>query len=252
MRHDTRDATADQGVRATEDPRAPATPWWQALKNVLVEDDPVARARSRGARKPAPESESAPAATPSAKAHDLPAPPLSPMAQDLLQQVLSRATAYTALTEKLRPLEPVVADERTRYQAAFALIKGSRTLDQVVQAIDLQHVGALEAEVARFAGQLKETEQREIAQRAESLRTLDAGIDARHQEITRLREQLEAQVRAAEDALQADRDRVAQVTREIEDRRQEIAAVQARFDAATREVKDQLAAARDRVLRHLG
>jgi chromosome segregation ATPase len=162
------------------------------------------------------------------------------MAQTLLAQVLNRATAYTALTDKLAPLEPIVPDERTRYQAAYALIKGSRTLEQVVQAIDLQHLAALDAEVARFTAQLKDTEQREIEHRGDEVKTLNTRIDALHE-----------QIRVAEEALQAERDRVADVTRQIDAKRQEIAAVQAQFDTATQQVKTLLEQAKAKVLRHL-
>ena len=220
---------------------------WGAVKGALIDEDPVAatrRAKLQGSR--------APADPPATAAVEAPSAAMSPMAAALMAQVLSKATAYTALTEKLAPLETIVVDERTRYQAAYALIKGSRTLEQVVQAIDLHHVDALDAEVSRFAGQLKDTERREIERRNEEIKTLNASIDARHQQIAKLREQLEAQLRSAEEALQAERHRMAELTREIDVRRQEIGAVQAQFDAATQQVRESLAQAKARVLRHLG
>ena len=120
---------------------------WGAVKDALIDEDPIAaarRAKLQGGKAPA----------------DKPAEPLpevsatmSPMAATLMAQVLSKATAYTALTEKLAPLETIVLDERTRYQAAYALIKSSRSVDQVVQAIAMQHLPALEAEAASFGAQ---------------------------------------------------------------------------------------------------
>ena len=60
---------------------------------------------------------------------------LSEGSEALLGQVLSKATAYTALTEKLSPLESIIADERTRYQAAYALIKGCRLSGYIIGTI---------------------------------------------------------------------------------------------------------------------
>lgn len=80
----------------------------------------------------------------------------SPMAASLLEQVLSRASAYTALNDALKPLEEIIPDEMTRYRAAFAVIKKNRSLDQVIQAIDLQHMQTLEDESTRFAAQAKQ------------------------------------------------------------------------------------------------
>jgi len=221
---------------------------WGAVKGVLVEEDPVAaarRAKLQGGRAQADKPE------PASAAPDTPVP-MSAMATTLLAQVLARPTAYTALTEKLQPLEGIVLDERTRYQAAYALIKSSRSVDQLVQAIDMQHVQALEGETTRFAAQLQDKECSEIGARSQELQVLDARMDAAARQVATLREDTEARIAQIEAGVARDRERQALLAREVEARRQELAAVQRQFDAAAGSVAQALITAKATLLRHLG
>ena len=217
---------------------------WGAVKDALIDEDPIAAARRAKLQ-----GGNAPAEKPAAA--DVPAAPMSPMAVTLMAQVLSKATAYTALTEKLAPLESIVLDERTRYQAAYALIKSSRSIEQVVQAIDMQHVQALEAEAARFAAQLEDKERQEIGGRSQELQALTTHIDAAAQQVAKLREDTEARIHQIEATVARDRERQAQLTQEIDGKRHELAGVQRQFDAAARSVAQALDAAKATVLRYL-
>ena len=236
---DTRDSNAGLGSHL-----------WGALKNALTDDDPVAsarRAKLQGGKAPA-------AATPSGASGDpaTAAPTaMSPMAQTLLEQVLAKATAYTALTDKLAPLESIIVDERTRYQAAYALIRASRSVEQVVQSIDMQHLQALEAEAGRFATQLQDKERAEIGTRLTEAQTLTSNIDAAQQQAARLRDEVEARIAQIEASVTRDRERLASVTQEIEDKRRELAGVQRQFESAAKAVREALGRARDTVLRYL-
>ncbi len=218
---------------------------WGAVKGALIDEDPIAaarRAKLQGGKTSDKPAAPAPDATPAA---------MSPMAATLMAQVLSKATAYTALTEKLAPLETIVVDERTRYQAAYALIRSSRSVDQVVQAIAMQHLPALEAEAARFATQLEDKERQEIGARSQELQALTTNIDAAAQQVALLREDAEQRIRQIEATVARDRERQAQLTREIDAKRHELAGVQRQFDAAARSVAQALDAARATVLRYL-
>ena len=229
----TNDNTARHGLGAQ---------LWGAMKGALIDEDPVTatrRAKLQGGTDATPQKAEASTA------------PLSPMAATLMAQVLAKATAYTALTEKLAPLETIIVDERTRYQAACALIKSSRSVEQVVQAIDMQHVPALEAEASRFAAQLEDKERQEIGARSQELQSLTAGIDAAAQQVARLREDTEQRIRQIEATVSRDRERQAQLTREVDAKRQELAGVQRQFDAAARAVAQALEAAKATVRRHL-
>ncbi len=216
---------------------------WGAMKGALVDEDPInatRRAKLQGNAAPAEKTEAAQTA------------PMSQMAATLMAQVLAKATAYTALTEKLAPLESIVIDERTRYQAAYALIKSSRSVDQVLQAIDMQHVPALEAEASRFAAQLEDKERAEIGARSQELQSLTGGIDAAAQQVAKLREDTEQRIQQIEATVARDRERQARLTREIDAKRQELAGVQRQFDAAARAVAQALEGAKATVRRHLG
>lgn len=218
---------------------------WGAVKGALVDEDPVAatrRARLQGGGTPTDKPQ---AATPAAA-------PLSAMATTLLAQVLARPTAYTALTEKLQPLEGIVLDERTRYQAAYALIRSSRSVEQLVQAIDMQHAQALEDETTRFVAQLQDKERSEIGARSQELQVLDARMDAAARQVAALREETEARIGQIEASVARDRERQAQLARELEAKRQELGAVQHQFDAAAAAVAQSLSDARTTLLRHLG
>jgi len=221
---------------------------WGAVKGALVDEDPVAatrRAKLQGGR--------APADKPDAAAASVAAPaPMSAMAATLLAQVLARPTAYTALTEKLEPLEAIVLDERTRYQAAYALIRSTRSVDQLVQAIDMQHVQALEDETARFAAQLRDKEHGEIGARSQELQALAARMDAAARQVAALREETDARIAQIEAGVARDRERQALLAREVDAKRQELAAVQRQFDAAAGSVAQALATAKATLLRHLG
>ena len=234
-------------TRETETREGLGSHLWGVLKNALTDEDPVAaarRAKLQGGRKPVD------AALP-ADADAVVPPPPSPMAAALMDQVLAKATAYTALTEKLAPLEAIVVDERMRYQAAYALIKASRSVEQVVQSIDMQHLQALEAEAGRFALQLQEKERAEIGARSEELQSLAHGIDAATEQVTRLREDAEARILQIEATVARDRGRLAELAQEIDAKRQELTDVQQQFDAAARTVKEALETAKATVLRHL-
>ena len=219
---------------------------WGAVKGALIDEDPIAatrRAKLHGSR--------APADPPATAAVDAPPSAMSPMAAALMAQVLSKATAYTALTEKLAPLEAIVVDERTRYQAAYALIE--ELAQRRPGGAGDRHAApaALEAEAARFGTQLEDKERQEIGARSQELQALTTNIDAAAQQVARLREDTEARIQQIEATVARDRERQALLTREIDAKRQELAGVQRQFDAAAKSVAQALDAAKATVLRYL-
>jgi chromosome segregation ATPase len=120
-----------------------------------------------------------------------------------------------------------------------------------VRAIDMQHMQALEAEASRFATQLREKERVEIGARASESQTLSANIDAASQQVVRLRVELDTRIQQIEVAVARDRERLAEVTQEIDAKRQELAGAQQQFDAAAAMVQESLARAKATVLRYL-
>lgn len=231
------------------------------LKGMILEDEVPAK------RAPAEEPPEAPAAAARGGNPGIPAPgsgfvassqpsaplsnPQSPMFANLMQVTLSRATAYTALTEAMTPLEEIIPDEMTRYRAAFALIKKSRTLEQVVQAIDMQHLEVLEEEVARFEVQAKSKQHQDVQTRIDESAGLKARIDAANARIVELRREMEQQVAAIEQSIAQDRQRVSDIDRAVEENRQAIASVQRQFDGAAAAVRENLISAKAKILKYL-
>lgn len=230
------------------------------LKGMILEDDVPAK---RAPAEPEAPAAVAPAAAPRSNpahpapgtgfvANSAPAPMAdSPMYANLMSVTLARATAYTALTEAMTPLEEIIPDEMTRYRAAFALIKKSRTLDQVVQAIDMQHLEALEEEVARFEVQAKSKQHQDVQSRIDESASLKARIDAANARVVELRRELEEQVAAIEKSIQQDRQRVSEMDRAVEENRQAIASVQRQFDGAAAAVRENLTSAKAKILKYL-
>jgi hypothetical protein len=175
----------------------------------------------------------------------------SPLTSSLLEQVMSRSSAYTALVEAMTPLEEIIPDEMTRYRAAFAVIKKNRSLDQVIQAIDLQHMQTLEHEISRFASQAKEREAADIDTRVGEEQALKANIEAAERQVVQMREELEQRIRSLQDGVQRDRQRVDAIGREIAEKRQAIAVVQRQFDAAAGSVSHSLQSTKAKILKYL-
>ena len=225
------------------------------LKGLILEDEvPSKQAPDAAGAAPSP----APAA---ASGQQAPTPvftaltsagmPDSPMYASLLSVTLARTTAYTALTEAMTPLEEIIPDEMTRYRAAFAVIKKNRTLDQVIQAIDMQHMEVLEQEVARFSVQAKSKQYQDVEARLEEAANLKASIEAANAKVVALRRELDAQVNAIEQGIQHDRERAAEIDRAVEENRQAIALVQRQFDGAANAVRANLGSAKAKIVKYL-
>jgi hypothetical protein len=225
------------------------------LKDLILEDeapdqakpDSVEPAQDRrsGSPKPVASDASGFAATQPGYAQS------SPMASSLLEQVLSRPSAYTALHDAIKPLEEIIPDEMTRYRAAFAVIKKNRTLDQVVQAIDMQHMQALEDEVTRFAAQAKQKQATDIDVRLSEAKTLKDNVEAAAGQIVKLREETENRIRVVEAAMQRDRTRLDEIDRELLEKRQAIVQIENQFNGAVASVKDNLVQTKTKILKYL-
>lgn len=176
---------------------------------------------------------------------------LNPMVEKMMTVVMSKTTAYTALVEAIKPLEQYIPDEGARYKAAFAIVGKSRTVEQIIQAIDLQHIVALEGEVQRFSAQVRHKESAEVASRQQIIGELQEKIRASNEEAERLRKQTDARLAEliviTNEAVQ----QIALNEREIDAENDSIAQSGAQFAAATDAVKGTLQDAKSKVLRYL-
>jgi hypothetical protein len=170
------------------------------------------------------------------------------MVDRMMEVVMEKTTAYTALVEAVTPLEAFIPDEASRYKAAFGIVGKTRTLEQIVQSIDLQHLPALEAESQRFHGQAKKQQDLQITARIREIDALRASVSKVDEERTRLQERL-AQIQQEVDGAHK---KIAGFESEIAAKRAEIVEVNIRFESALAVVKAQLVEAREKVVRYLG
>ncbi|WP_411884671.1 hypothetical protein [Polaromonas sp. YR568] len=215
------------------------------LRDVLFEPEvaPAAPGAPAGTGKsaaPAPASP-APAGAAAAAARN-------PMVDRMMEVVMEKTTAYTALVEAVTPLEAFIPDEASRYKAAFGIVGKTRTLEQIVQSIDMQHLPALEAESQRFHGQAKNQQDLQINARIREIDSLRGSVAKMDEERTRLQERLGQIQQEVEGAHK----KIAGFENEIAAKRAEIVEVNIRFESALAVVKAQLVEARAKVLRYLG
>jgi hypothetical protein len=213
------------------------------IRDVLFEPEtaPAAPAATgKAAAAPAPASP-APAGVAAAAARN-------PMVDRMMEVVMEKTTAYTALVEAVTPLEAFIPDEASRYKAAFGIVGKTRTLEQIVQSIDMQHLPALEAESQRFHGQAKNQQDLQINARIREIDSLRGSVAKMDEERTRLQERLGQIQQEVEGAHK----KIAGFENEIAAKRAEIVEVNIRFESALAVVKAQLVEARAKVLRYLG
>jgi hypothetical protein len=215
----------------------------QGAKDLIWQDDPLAKAGTAAASTSSAEND---AATPAHQAQD------STMCKELLDAVMSRPTAYSAYADAIAALSDVQMDEATRYRSAFAILRKTqqRSVEQIAQAVDV-HLGALETEVMRFNSQSKSVEDEEIAARIKEADELRAAIDETNSAISTLRTETEARIRALEEEIANKRMLASELTREAEQKKQMILQTEKDFTLATETVRNKLACEREKIRRLL-
>lgn len=209
------------------------------IKNVLFEPEvPM--------DKPVP---AAAAASPAGGAN-IPVPPAqnNPMADRMMAIVMDRTTAYTALMEAITPLEGYIADEGSRYKAAFGIVGKTRSLEQIIQSIDMQHLPALDAETQRFQTQASAQQDQQVHARGREMETLRKIIADTEQEQKQMERRLEQLRQDAANALA----KIGEIEKEMAQKKRDIAQVNQQFEGALATVKGRLVEARAKVLKYLG
>lgn len=175
----------------------------------------------------------------------------SAMTANMMAAVMSKTTAYTALVEAITPLEQFLPDESARYKAAFSIVGKTRTVEQIVHAIDLQHMAALDAEVQRFNAQAQKKEALEIADRQRQIESLQFNINSANEESVRLREQTQARLAELQEMISSDSQKVAKLEAEVAQEATSMTKVAEQFNAAVSATKAMLTDAKAKVLRYL-
>jgi chromosome segregation ATPase len=201
-----------------------------SIKGAIWEDDPNATQQSA-----APAS---PAATPSVVATRNVSAASSvnaEMVAAIRTNTLNRKTPYTALLETATKLESVIPDEVTRIKAAFATVGGQRTVESILQAIDV-HVSDVDGERMRFA---QATEQR----RKTELSSLNAALTQVNESTAQMQANIEAlnrQIQTANETINANTIKASDLSSQIFARTAEFDQAQQQFDAAAGVVRGTL------------
>lgn len=179
------------------------------------------------------------------------APEVNPMVAMMMQSVMGRATAYTALQEALAHLEKYIPDEASRYKAAFDIVGKTRSIEQIVQAIDMQHMEALQNEAQRFTGQAQGKQDQEITARLKEAEALRLRITSAQDEAAHLRKQTEDRLKALDSDIAGCAQSIETIEQQVSANRAAIEGVNAQFNAAVSTVKDHLMQAKAKVLKYL-
>ncbi|HEY8026868.1 MAG TPA: hypothetical protein VIF60_20170 [Burkholderiaceae bacterium] len=174
------------------------------------------------------------------------------MTAELLNLVMSRPTAYSALSEAITALADIPMDEAMRYRSAFAVLKQTqqRTVEQIAQAIDV-HLGLLEAEHTRFAAQSQNAEQEGITARVTEMAALNASVEETNRQIAAVRAECESRIRKMQDDMTNKQQRSRDLARETEEKKQAIAQTKRNFETAMDSVKARLAGEKNKVQMYL-
>jgi hypothetical protein len=175
----------------------------------------------------------------------------NPMVDNLMLVAMRKTTAYTALIDAISQLEKFIPDEASRFKAAFAIVGKTRTLTQITQAIDMQHLSAVDAEVQVFKNQAASKEETEVTVPLGDITTLRKQLEAGNQEGLRLRKQTEQRLQELQADAATKMQKIADIERGIAAKRETIVHANRQFDEAVAIVKDRLEQAKIKVLHHL-
>ena len=226
-----------------------AARWLQGAKDLVWQDDPSVKKIPADASIVQPDQ----VTTKHVGVAAVEVTPLSDaMTDDLLNLVMNRPTAYSALQEAIAALAGIAMDEATRYRSAFAVLKKTqqRTVEQIAQAIEV-HLGVLESEKIRFSGQSRNVEDDEITARMKDINSLKAAIEEGDQQIIKLNADTAALIKQIREDSAKKQARSDELVRETEQKKQAIASTTRNFEAATDSVKKTLDRERSKIQRYL-
>lgn len=215
-----------------------------AIKSALFETDTEQATES---------NQTAPAAT-----GEAPAPQASinasggagEMAQRLTDLVMSKPTAYSRLLQAAERLQSFIPDEAARFKGAISVEADFKAQD-VLSAIDKDHLGALDQQLAAFNAQSAQHMAQEVDSRMQSIEATKAQVQARAQQADQLRQELASKLAELARLDEADNKLIIETLRDADAKRSEIESVQARFQAAADQVRSQLLQMREKLSRYL-
>lgn len=173
------------------------------------------------------------------------------MVDKLMQIVMGKTTAYTALIEAITPLENFIPDEKSRYKAAYAIVGKSRSIDQIIQAIDLQHFQTIEDEFQRFKAQIQSREQQNVSKQVRDVEVLREQIDTANNEMQLLRKQIDQKIANLKSEVEVKTNKIILIEQEVASQRESINLINHQFNNAINIVKNNLIQAKEKISLYL-
>jgi DNA repair exonuclease SbcCD ATPase subunit len=171
------------------------------------------------------------------------------MSAELLRNVLASKTSFNALVTALETLQQVPdMNERTRYQAAFAMLKASQpcSTQSIVESFDV-HAANLAAERRKFEEVSSEQATAMVGEKTKQIADWKAKAAQAQQRAEALRSEISALLKQENEA----RAKVGALETAIAADKRQIELIKQRFERALNQVQQQLQTHRDKVRQYL-
>ncbi|MGY0195227.1 hypothetical protein ACWA7J_09135 [Leptothrix sp. BB-4] len=168
----------------------------------------------------------------------------------LSELATAKPTAYTRLQQAASRLESFIPDEAARYKGAIS-VGGDFDAAAVIQAIDHDHLGALDQQISAFTAQTADQMKQEVDRRMQAIESTRSQVQARAVEAERLRQALATSLSEMARLDASDNQMIAETLAEADAKRHEIERVERRFHLAAEKVRGNLQQMREKLIRYL-
>lgn len=180
-----------------------------------------------------------------------PTPAVNPFQARLMALVMSKTTAYTALIEAVEPLRKFIPVEADCYKAAFDVVGKTRTVDQIVQAIDFQHTPALDEQLSTFKAQAQLQDEQGVSAQQREVTDLQQQLALDNEAIARIRSEADKQIAALTEGVEAKKKSVTTLQSKISEKQASLNLVATQFNEAVSLVREHLAQCKEKVVKYL-
>jgi hypothetical protein len=180
-----------------------------------------------------------------------PPPIVNPFQARLMALVMSKTTAYTALVEAVEPLRKFISNESDCYKAAFDVVGKTRTVDQILQAIDFQHTPALEEQLSNFKAQAQHQDEQGVSAQQREVTELQQQLALDNEKIAQIRLEADKQIAILTEGVEAKKKTVTKLQGAIAEKQASLNLLSAQFNEAVLSVREHLAQCKEKVVKYL-
>lgn len=159
----------------------------------------------------------------------------SEMLSALEATINNRKTPYTALLDASVKLESAIPDENVRIKAAYAVVGNGRTIDAILNAIDV-HISDVEGEKLRF----NSTTTKQIEEKCTGPRLQAKQLEESNTNITTRIAHLQAEIAKLGETCTEQTNKAVALVQQADLAEAEIRSVQAKFESAVELMKTKL------------